>query len=170
MKTLIIYQSKYGSTKQYAEWINQAVDSDITCIENAYRFDLNNYDIIVLGTWLHASHIMMREFIIEKWDEFKNKKIILFSTSGSPAIYATEVVRKDLPPVILDNITYFPLGGRSKFKNLALSDRLKMRMGQVLFYTIGKKVMARNMAKDYDHVSIDNIKGITDEINTLHNK
>jgi menaquinone-dependent protoporphyrinogen IX oxidase len=104
MRTLIIYQSKYGSTKQYAEWINQAVESDITDIDNAYRLDLDSYDIIVLGTYFHASHIKMRKFIIKKWDEFKSKKVILFSTSGSPAAYVIEAVHKDLPPMIIDKL------------------------------------------------------------------
>ncbi len=164
MKTLIIYQSKYGSTKQYAEWINQAVESDITDIDNVFRFHLNNYDIIVLGTYLHASHIKMRKFIIKEWNELKNKKIILFSLSGSPAEYVIEAVKKDLPPEIIDNIKYFPLRGRSRFKSLSLFDRTVMRLGQILVYIQGKKDMARNMAKDFDYVTPDKIEVITNEI------
>lgn len=170
MKTLIIYQSKYGSTKQYAEWINQAVESDITDIDNAYRFDLNNYDIVVLGTYLHASHIKMRKSIIKKWDELKSKKVILFYLSGSPSVYVIEAVRRDLPPMIFDNITTFPLGGRSKFKSLSLYDRFLMRLGQIVVYIQGNKDMARNMVKDFDYISADNIKVVTDKINELRNK
>lgn len=170
MKTLIIYQSKYGSTKQFAQWINQAVESDITGIESVHKFNMNNYDIIVLGTYFHASHIKMRKFIIKNWDDLKNKKVILFSMSGSPEAYVIEALRKDLPPDIFDKIKYFPFEGRFNFKGLSLLDRFVMHLGQMIVYIQGKKDMARKMLNDFDHVSADNIKVITDEINEMCNK
>ncbi len=34
IKILIDYESKYGSTKQYAEWIHQEIKDDLVNIEN----------------------------------------------------------------------------------------------------------------------------------------
>lgn len=164
MKTLIIYQSRYGSTKQYAEWINGAIESDITEIGGVKQFDLSKYDIIILGTHFHASHIPMKQFIIDNWDKMCDKKIILFSASGSPAEPALKLVRKEIPGSILDNITYFPLGGRFESKQLSIGDKLMMLFGSAFAYMVNQKEMARAMRNDYDYVSKDNIKEITDKV------
>ena len=55
IKILIAYQSKYGSTKQYAEWIQQDTEGDLVSIENGDKPDLTRYDIIIIGGGLGIS-------------------------------------------------------------------------------------------------------------------
>ena len=40
IKLLIAYQSKYGSTKQYAEWIQQGTGGDLVNVEDGDTPDL----------------------------------------------------------------------------------------------------------------------------------
>jgi menaquinone-dependent protoporphyrinogen IX oxidase len=167
MKILIIYQSKYGSTRQYAQWINEVVESDITDIDNAYRFDFSKYDIIVLGAYFHASHIKNRKYVIDNWDKLKNSRVILFSVSGSPAEYVVKEIEKDFPEYILDNLLFYSLRGRSCYEKMTLADRVIMHLGRLGVYIAGKKEVADNMLKDYDYVSKENIKVITDKISEL---
>jgi thioredoxin-related protein len=49
-KILIAYQSKYGSTKQYAEWIQKESNGDLVNIENGDKTDFALYDIIIIGS------------------------------------------------------------------------------------------------------------------------
>jgi hypothetical protein len=98
-----------------------------------------------------------------------NKKVILFSTSGSPAEPARKMVRKELPSSILDHMTYFPLGGRFQSKQLSIGDKMMMFFGSAFAYMINQKEMARHMRNDYDYVSKDSIKEITDKIGEWRN-
>ena len=57
MKGIVIYKSKYGSTKKYAEWISERTGFD--CVEagkvNAKR--LADYDTVIFGGGIYASGI-----------------------------------------------------------------------------------------------------------------
>ena len=46
MKTLVIYKSKYGSTKQYAEWIAEELDCEAVDAKSVKPLDLEKYDIV----------------------------------------------------------------------------------------------------------------------------
>jgi spore coat polysaccharide biosynthesis predicted glycosyltransferase SpsG len=52
IKVLIVYQSKYGSTKQYAEWIHQEIKGDLVNIEQGDKPDLAKYDIMIIGGYM----------------------------------------------------------------------------------------------------------------------
>ena len=57
MKGIILYQSKYGATRRYAEWI--AEETGFDCVETgkAKIEDVMKYDTIVLGGGIYASGI-----------------------------------------------------------------------------------------------------------------
>jgi hypothetical protein len=82
IKVLIAYQSKYGSTKQYAEWIHQRTEGDLVNIENENKPDLARYDIMIIGGYVRAGNIVIAPFIKDHWSGMKGKKVILFTTSG----------------------------------------------------------------------------------------
>ena len=45
-KTIIIYFSKYGTTKKYAEWIAEELNGNIFDIKNSKEIDFDEYNII----------------------------------------------------------------------------------------------------------------------------
>ena len=57
MSGVILYQSKYGATKRYAEWLSE--ETGFQCIETK-KADINeiiSYDSIILGGGIYASGI-----------------------------------------------------------------------------------------------------------------
>lgn len=46
---IILYQSKYGATKKYADWLVEETGYDCIETKNAKIADLHNYDVIILG-------------------------------------------------------------------------------------------------------------------------
>lgn len=55
MNGVILYQSKYGATKRYADWLSE--ETGFQCIETR-KADINEivtYDTIILGGGLYAS-------------------------------------------------------------------------------------------------------------------
>ncbi|NLE01149.1 MAG: flavodoxin, partial [Fibrobacter sp.] len=52
-KIIVVYKSKYGTTKRYAEWIAEEVKADLFEQSAVSVEDLLKYDIIVYGGSLH---------------------------------------------------------------------------------------------------------------------
>ncbi len=48
-KIVVIYKSKYGSSKKYAQWIAEEVNGDLFNSSNIKEEKLKEYDIIVYG-------------------------------------------------------------------------------------------------------------------------
>ncbi|NMD44890.1 MAG: flavodoxin, partial [Clostridiales bacterium] len=45
MKSLVIYRSKYGSTEQYARWIQEDLSSQLDSIDNLNKYKAEDYDL-----------------------------------------------------------------------------------------------------------------------------
>lgn len=83
MNGIIVYQSKTGFTKKYAEWIQEATKFDIINCEDITGDSFSTCDLVVYGSRIHAG----------KLDGFKkikkllpnNVKVVVFATGGTPA-------------------------------------------------------------------------------------
>lgn len=84
MKGIIIYASKYGFTKRYAEWLAQETGFDCTETEKARIENIKQYDIIIAGGGIYASGISGLSFLKKNIRQLENRKIILFCTGASP--------------------------------------------------------------------------------------
>ena len=84
MKGIILYTSKYGATKQYADWL--AEESGFDCIEtkNAKIEDVMQYDVIILGGGIYASGISGLSFLKKNIGKLQGKKVIVFCDGASP--------------------------------------------------------------------------------------
>ncbi len=54
MKTIVVYKSKSGYTKTYAEWISSELNCDLKCAEDIKIDELLKYDVIIYGGGLYA--------------------------------------------------------------------------------------------------------------------
>lgn len=61
-KVLVVYSSKRGSTRQYAEWIAEDLGEICTCdltdFAGINEYNLQEYDFIVYGGWIRGSGIV----------------------------------------------------------------------------------------------------------------
>ena len=63
MKGIILYTSKYGATKRYAEWLKEATGFDCLETKNTKIKDVVQYDSIILGGGIYASGIAGLSFL-----------------------------------------------------------------------------------------------------------
>ena len=56
-KGIILYQSKYGSTKKYAQWLEEATGFEVMEVKKAKADTINGYDTVVLCGAVYASGI-----------------------------------------------------------------------------------------------------------------
>ena len=64
--TLVIYKTKYGAAKQYAEWIAEDLDCDLANFDEIKKADIDKYDVIVYGGGVHAGGIRGMD-VFMKW-------------------------------------------------------------------------------------------------------
>ncbi len=84
MKGIILYQSKYGATKKYAEWLREETGFDMIKTKDAKAAALENYEIIVLGGGVYASGVIGLSFLKKNIAKLKGKKIAVFCAGASP--------------------------------------------------------------------------------------
>ena len=156
IKILIVYQSKYGSTKQYAEWIQKESNGDLVNIENGDNLDLAGYDIIIIGGSVRVGNIVIVPFIEDHWSIMKGKKVILFTTSATPPRHPKiqSIYEKSLPEEIRKEIKFFPLHGRISKANLTLWDQFLIAIGKIMEQD---ETLKKDMGKDFDGVRRENL-------------
>lgn len=75
----VIYYSKYGTTRQYARWICDAVGGDLFDARKTKLKDLSDYDIVVYGGGIYSGGIKGIELITKNWYKgLSEKKVICF--------------------------------------------------------------------------------------------
>lgn len=124
MKTIVLYQSKYGSTKQYAEWIAEALGCEAKNAKKVKAEELAPYDAIVYGGGLYAEIIAGVNLITKNFAALKDKKIAVFTTGITPMEYREYfdkmVVEKNFKPEMTEKIRIFNYPGKMILKELSL--------------------------------------------------
>lgn len=124
MKAIVIYKSKYGSTKCYAQWIADELECDINDASNVKIEDLYEYDTIIYGGGLYAEVIAGVSLITKNIDKLSGKKIIVYTTGLTPPEYRSYydelVVNKNFKGDIYSKIKMFNFPGKMIVSQLSL--------------------------------------------------
>lgn len=128
-KTLVLYASNYGSTKQYAEWIADTLNADIYPTSEIKTINLNEYDTIVIGGGLYAVGILGLKTLKPYIDQFKDKTLIVFAVGLS---YESDTVINHIKTNNLEKYKipynhFFYLRGAFDYDNLSLKHKIMMR-------------------------------------------
>jgi len=133
-KVLIMYFSKYGTTKKYAQWIAEELNGDIFDIKDINQDILINYDTIILGSALYAGNIGGLNVIKNNYEKIKDKKIVIFTcgvADYSKSININAIKQRivnELSEEITENIKIFYLRGGINYKKLNLIHKIMMWM------------------------------------------
>lgn len=116
MKTIVIYKSRYGSTKTYAQWIAQELSCEAVDYTNVKWQDLLEYDTIIYGGGLYAEIIAGASLVTKNIDKLGDKKIIIFTTGITPMdcreYYDDIVVKKNFKGDVYSKIKVFNFPGK----------------------------------------------------------
>lgn len=130
MKTVVIYKSKTGFTKKYAQWIAEELSADIFELAKVSADIFTDYDTVIFGGGLYAVGINGLKQIISNFDRLKGKKIIVFATGASPSReeVINEVRNKNFTSEQQKQIKFFYLRGGFDYSKLKLIDRFLMTL------------------------------------------
>ena len=84
MNGIILYQSKYGATKKYAQWLSEKTGFPCVETKQARVSAVREYDTILLGGGIYTSGIAGLSFLKKNIKELQGKKIIVFCVGASP--------------------------------------------------------------------------------------
>ncbi len=136
-KGIVLYQSKYGAAKRYAEMLVSAVPFDISDISKVDVRDLKDYDVIVYGGGIYASGIAGLGFLKKNMENLSGKRIILFCVGASPYSEKAfdEIRNKNLKGALSNTPLYYCRGAWDRDK-MTFVDRDLCRM---LYKAVSKK-------------------------------
>lgn len=161
-RIVVVYQSRYGTTKKYAEWIARLLGADLRERKKTRIKDLNDYGIVIYGGGLYANGVSGIELIAKNFEKLDGKQIILFTVGVSDphneanVSHIREGIARQLPAQAAGHIRIFHFRGGIDYNSLSVVHRAMMGMlkkmlekkqrGQLteedkqLLATFGKKV------------------------------
>ena len=172
-KALVMYYSKNGSTKKYAEWIAEGLDADLHNIKNIKSEMLSGYDVIILASPLLGGPIKGLNIFTNNKNLIKDKKIV-YCACGiedmSNEMVTNRIkgyVEKAVPVEIFQKIKIFFLRGGFDHYKLNLMYRFlfwlakkKMDKKPVEELTEDEKLVLLTYGKNLDFSDKDGIKPI----------
>ena len=143
MKGIILYTSKYGATKRYADWL--AAESGFDCIETkkAKIEDVLQYDTIILGGGIYASGISGLSFLKKNIGKLQERKIIVFCDGASP--FDEKAFQQ-----IIDYNLKGPLSGLPCFYCRGAWDMDRMNFADRNLCRLLQKVLTKKKTGDYE--------------------
>ena len=131
MNAIVIYKSKYGSTKTYAQWIADELHCSAVDAKNIKADDLLKYDTIIYGGGLYAEVINGITLITKNLDKLADKKIAVFTTGITPLeckeYYDKLVIEKNFKPEMLQYIKIFNFLGKMIIDELSIVHKTALK-------------------------------------------
>ncbi|OGG47408.1 hypothetical protein A3D66_01440 [Candidatus Kaiserbacteria bacterium RIFCSPHIGHO2_02_FULL_50_9] len=158
-RTVVLYQSKYGSTKQYAEWLGESLGAPVFSIDGFSPEKLVRYDLVIVGGWIRIGKITCADFIAENWNLLKDKQVVVYSVSatkpGEPEVL--DFYKSSFPLALRERIRFFPLWGRFRSADMAdkflmLVPKTALRIKLLLAPTEGVRSRYQGITERFDHV------------------
>jgi menaquinone-dependent protoporphyrinogen IX oxidase len=119
MKTAIIYRSVLGSTKKYAEWLHESIESsDLYKAGRIGDQKLAEYDVVMICSGTYIGWISLRGYLKKKWPILQEKKVVLLVVGMAPPEDAESMAAYEkIPKNIRQEIQYFKVPGTIGAKN-----------------------------------------------------
>ncbi|MDO5147648.1 MAG: flavodoxin domain-containing protein [Eubacteriales bacterium] len=131
MKIKLVYKSKSGFTKQYAEWIAQETGCELIPEKAANISDVKGCDVLVYGSRMHAGRVDGLSQARKLFAGSGAKHFIVFATGGMPcsAVETVEEMWKNnLTAEELESIPHFYMQAGICYEKLGLVDKAMMKM------------------------------------------
>lgn len=143
MKTVVLYRSKSGFVKKYAEWIAEALSADIFEASKVTSKIFTGYDTVIYGGGLYAVGINGVKLITENLDKLEDKKVVVFASGASPfrEESLTEVKNKNFNAEQQKKIQFFYLRGGFDYNKLTFIDKILMTLLKLKIKNKKKKKM-----------------------------
>ena len=141
MKGIVIYKSKYGSTRKYAEWIRESTGFDMAEADKIKPDELSKYDTVIFGGGIYAGGIAGIAFLKKNISRLQGKTIVAYCCGASPydEDFMKALKERNMPGE-LSSIPLFYCRGGCDIANLHFADKTLCKM---LVKAVSKKDPAK---------------------------
>lgn len=125
-RVAVIYQSKYGATKQYAQWIARNLGAELLERSTVLPASLREFDVVVYGGGLYAGGIAGVDLVAKH----PCPSLVVFTVGlANPAITDySEILNRNFPPKQKEKPKVFLLRGAMDYGRLGPVHRGMMAM------------------------------------------
>lgn len=175
-KAVVIYQSKYGSTKKYAEWLSDEIHADLYARSDISINKIKEYDMVIYGGGIYAKGIAGFSLIKKNYSQLKDKNIIVFAVGASPQEEATvPAIKENNFSDEMKDIPCFYLRGAFDESIMKMGDKVLIKMLKKMVgkkdpsqYENWEKALMESIGKPGDWTSKENLKPVIRYINGIH--
>ena len=135
-------RSKFGTTKQYAQWIAEALGAKLFESRTIKADRLYDFDMVIYGGGLYAGGISGISLVTK--NPCKNLIIFTVGLATPENTDYSEILGKNLSPEMRQNTKVFHLQGGIDYKKLGIVHKAMMTM----MMTMTKKAVAKKKETD----------------------
>lgn len=157
MKTIIIYNSQTGFTKQYAQWLAEEMDGECISWKEAKKKDFASYDTIIFGSWFMGGSLVNLNWFKEKMSQWSDKKLVVYGVGASPIENPEieEALGKLFTEEENKKVSVFYCPGGLCYEKMNAGSKLMMKMFVKMMQkkkdkTEKEETMAEILGKSYD--------------------
>lgn len=133
-RTVVIYESKYGYTRKYAQWIGEALSCPVLERREMHPRNLTQYGTVIYGGGLYAGGISGIKFITKNWGILSEKDVVIFTCGLADPENPENIanIRKSLGKIftkeMIEHVRLFHLRGGIDYSRLSVIHRSMMSM------------------------------------------
>jgi len=123
-KIAVIYKSKHGTTKQYAEWIADELSAVLLEAESVKADQLKSFDVVIYGGGLYAGGIDGVKQVMKTLPE--NLVVFTVGLADPKSTDYAEILNKNFTPGLQANVKVFHLRGGIDYSKLSFIHKTMM--------------------------------------------
>lgn len=133
-KIVVVFQSKYGATRKYAEWIAKELSCDLLDGRTIKAGDLTPYDTIIFGGGIYAGSVNGIKRLTKNFSSLTGRNLVLFTcgladpSNASSREQIEKSLEKLLSPDMRKKVRRFYFRGAMDYSKLSLMHRGMMTM------------------------------------------
>lgn len=175
MKIYLIYNSKTGFTKKYAEWIAEEIVCNVVPFADMSKIAINADDVIIYGSRIHAGKIEYLDKVKTYFSHHTRQNLIVFATGGTVASAESAIDRiwaENFTQTEIKSIPHFYMQSGIDYQKMGFADRTIMKIVAKLMRrkkdkSEEEKGFEQAIQNSYDHSSKDYIMPL---VNFIKNK
>lgn len=177
-KIAVVYSSKSGHTKQYADWLKEEIDDvDVIPAATFSPSQTMAYKLIIFACGVYGDKLSIMDFVKKNITAMAPQKTMIMAVSwytNDSEEAQKKLIEENYPEQFKNTVPFFVLNSGIDKKSLSAMDKMKLTAAQVM---IDKKdgrssddINALAIIKGYsDQTSKDNLASIKQAIDVFFN-
>lgn len=167
MPGIVIYKSRYGAARQYAQWAASELGLPLLEAKKCRPADFAACQYLLIGTSVYVGKMLIRDWLYRYQSELVGKKLFLFVVCATAPAEKEKLelyIKASIPPALRGNCRYYFLRGKLEYQQLRFMDKLVLRLGAAMAKDPEVK---KTMLTDYNEVKQEQLATLIRDIREL---